>query len=224
MFSLQVNHLGTALLALLLTPTMVRTGQDNGTNSRLVVVSSGVHHWTTLDKESLDSSSILQKLSDEAYCTPARMNRRYPDSKRTDLLSSISPLKIAAESIPITVLNVLFVRALAERLPRGIPIIPTAVTPGYCYSELRRNMKSLSARLTFAIWDLFLAHTQEQGAYESIWAALGPDGKSGILGHYMSGAYVSTSCVKEPSDFVISKEGKEVQDRIWVRGSQAINF
>ena len=114
-------------------------------------------------------------------------------------------------------LNVFFVRALADRLPRDAPIVVTAVNPGYCVSELRRNVTSLAMRIRFVIMDILLARTEEGGALQLVWAALGPDGKSGSHEHYMNGAYVSTLTVKEPSDFVISKEGREAQDRIWVR-------
>ena len=61
-----------------------------------------------------------------------------------------------------------------------------------------------------------LARTAEQGARQLLWAALGPDGKEGEHVKHLKGAFVMTSTVKEPSDFVISKEGKEDQDKIWV--------
>ena len=89
-------------------------------------------------------------------------------------------------------LNVFFVRALAERLPRALPIVPTVVNPGYCRSELRRNATSLRMRIRFALMDLLFVRTEEQGAYQLVWAALGPDGKGGSHELFMRGAYVST--------------------------------
>ena len=60
--------------------------------------------------------------------------------------------------------------------------------------------------------------TAEQGARQYIWAALGPDGKDGPhVKSTMNGAYVSLACTREPSDFVVRKEGYEAQERIWVR-------
>lgn len=61
-----------------------------------------------------------------------------------------------------------------------------------------------------------LQRTAEQGARQLVWAALGPDGKEGKHAYFLKGAYVSTLSVKEPSDFAMSKEGKEAQDRIRV--------
>ena len=80
--SLQVNHLATALLSLLLLPNLVRAGKTNGTMSRLVVTSSDTHYWTKLDEEVLRADDILQKLNDKKYCTPQVMARRYLDTKR----------------------------------------------------------------------------------------------------------------------------------------------
>ena len=81
--SLQINHIATSLLALLLLPALIRTGKENSTNSRLVVVSSDTHMWTKLDEELLDSPNIIKKLSDEEYCRePTVMLNRYPDTKR----------------------------------------------------------------------------------------------------------------------------------------------
>ncbi|KAJ3525459.1 hypothetical protein NM688_g8399 [Phlebia brevispora] len=192
--SLQVNHLSTALLSILLLPNLVRTAQKNGTRSRLVIVSSDTHFWTKFNEELLDSPSILEKLNDKQYCVTGGMAHRYPDTK---------------------LLNVLFTRALSEHLPTTTPVIPAVVNPGYCYSELRRHITNLSGMIRFAIMDLLLGRTAEQGARQLIWAALGPDGKEGQHANWLRGAYVSTQSIKEPSDFVISKEGGEAQDKIW---------
>lgn len=67
------------------------------------------------------------------------------------------------------------------------------------------------------VMDICLGRTSEQGARQSIWAALGPDGKDGPhVKPIMSGAYVSLATVTEPSDFVISKEGYDAQEKLWV--------
>ncbi|KAJ3556540.1 hypothetical protein NM688_g1968 [Phlebia brevispora] len=192
--SLQVNHLSTALLSILLLPNLVRTAQQNGTHSRLVIVSSDTHFWTKFDEELLDSPNILRKLNDKEYCVTQGMAHRYADTK---------------------LLNILFTRALSEHLPAIIPVVPTVVNPGYCRSELRRNISSLSSIIQYAFMDLLVGRTAEQGARQLVWAALGPDGKEGKHTNWLRGAYVSTQGIKEPSDFAISKEGGESQDRIW---------
>ncbi|KAJ3525458.1 hypothetical protein NM688_g8400 [Phlebia brevispora] len=78
---LQVNHLSTALLAVLLLPNLVRTAQKHGTHSRLVIVSSDTHYWTKFDEEMLDAPSILRKLNDREFCTTEVMAHRYYDTK-----------------------------------------------------------------------------------------------------------------------------------------------
>lgn len=63
--------------------------------------------------------------------------------------------------------------------------------------------------------EALVARTAEQGSRQLIWAALA--GKTEADLEQMRGAYVSAIAVEEPSDFVISPEGKAFQDRLWVR-------
>lgn len=67
--SLQVNHLGTSLLSLLLLPTLLKTANEAGTVSRLVVVSSDMHYFADFTKEEQASPHILNKLNSKQYCT-----------------------------------------------------------------------------------------------------------------------------------------------------------
>ncbi|PSR98929.1 hypothetical protein PHLCEN_2v4249 [Hermanssonia centrifuga] len=95
-----------------------------------------------------------------------------------------------------------------------MPLIPTAVTPGLCTSQLGR---SHSANLILRFRQLLLARTSEQGARQLAWAALGPDGHlEGRHVGYLRGAYASTGQMREPSDWVIGKEGWEAQERLWL--------
>ena len=115
-----------------------------------------------------------------------------------------------------TVLNVLFARAFAEHLSQPNAIVANSANPGLCYSELIRN-SGLSFKIQARLLQIFIARTAEQGSRQLIWAALGPDGKEGRHIRHLNGAYVSGAIVEEPSDFVISKEGYETQQKIWVR-------
>lgn len=69
--SLQVNDLSTALLALLLAPRMIETGQKHQTRPRLVVVSSGVHYIHDIDDKVYDAESSFQLLNSKEFCTAA---------------------------------------------------------------------------------------------------------------------------------------------------------
>ncbi|KAF9460538.1 short-chain dehydrogenase [Collybia nuda] len=188
--TIQVNNLSLPLLALLLLPHMVRTGREYGTIPRLVVVGSGVHYWANLEKAVLESGNILGTLSSKKYCTPQVMAHRYFDSK---------------------LLNIFFVRALNDRLPKSPEsVIVNGVDPGYCYSELRRDFSGIRALVDW-IMERLLAHTTEEGSRQLIWASVGGAGAEDKL----RGGYISRSKVCEVSDFVLTRDGVTAQDNIW---------
>ena len=58
--------------------------------------------------------------------------------------------------------------------------------------------------------------SEEQGARQLLYGALGPDGKEGEHTRFMKGGLVMAQQIREPSDFVIGKEGREAQNQIWV--------
>jgi len=109
-------------------------------------------------------------------------------------------------------LNLFFARELASRLPDNSPLIINAVNPGLCVSGLRRNVP-LSGQIFFWFLDLFFSWSTERGSRQLIFAALGDQDKQ----DEMKGAYISSSKVVEPSDYVISEEGAKVQKQLWVR-------
>lgn len=113
--------------------------------------------------------------------------------------------------LPI-VLNLLFTRALQDRLQSITPLTVNAVDPGYCYSSLRRSLRGTLANIMNVVMEICLAWTSEQGSRQLVYAAIGGQNNE----DRMKGAYVSLAAVVEPSDFVISEEGKEMQDHLWV--------
>ena len=60
--------------------------------------------------------------------------------------------------------------------------------------------------------ELLLARTSEQGSRQLIWACIG--GKDNV--DELRGAYISAMKIHEPSDSVVSEEGKRGQTIIWV--------
>lgn len=224
LYSLEVNHLSTALISFLLLPNLRRAAAEHGSTSRLVIVTSGMHHLGKFDEEVLATPGLLQALNQERYCTPKVMNNRYPISKcKTSLMSGIVKKAFSLTHFD-TVLNVLFTRALAEhQTESNSSIIVTTVTPGFCITDVRRNM-GLGNRVGSKLMEWTIARTAEQGARQLLWAALGPDGKDGPQTRALNGAYVSAASVCEPSDWVVSKEGHDVQERIWVSSSSVKNI
>lgn len=63
--SLQVNHLSTALLSLLLLPILLKTAEEYGHPTRLIVTSSEVHMWTLFKEQKAEK--ILDRLNDKQF-------------------------------------------------------------------------------------------------------------------------------------------------------------
>ncbi|KZT62033.1 NAD(P)-binding protein [Calocera cornea HHB12733] len=153
---LQVNHLSTALLALRLLPFLL-AADANPPTPRVVVLSSGVHHWVP-DVKEVEAASMLRKLNDREYCEKEGLvQRRYPLTK---------------------LFNVFFTRELASRLPASTPLTINALNPGFCRSSLARNLRSWA----FWLQTQLLARTTEAGSRTIVHAAVGADldGKSGV--------------------------------------------
>ncbi|KAJ3507601.1 hypothetical protein NLJ89_g6210 [Agrocybe chaxingu] len=186
----QTNVLSQSLLSLLLLPRMLETAHENATLPRLVVVSSDTHYFSTMgtQRDLLGSEKPLNVFGSQAFCTPSIMSSRYFDTK---------------------LLNVLFTRALADRL-RDEPLIVDTVNPGYCYSGLRRGLSGVRGVLNW-IMDLVLARSTEKGARQLVWAAVGAKGHEDRL----RGAYINLAAVAEPSDYAVSKKGCGDQNKLW---------
>jgi len=65
--------------------------------------------------------------------------------------------------------------------------------------------------------EVTLARTTEEGSRVLVWASLG--GADNLK--KLQGAYISTSRIEEPSDYVLSEEGIMSQNKIWVRFNPA---
>lgn len=131
--TVQVNHLATALLSLLLLPPLQSTATKTGTPSRMTFTSSEVHMWTPFKEKS--APHILYKLDDPStFGAPERYN--------------VSKL-----------LNVLWAREMASKVKPSSVVI-NAVNPGLVASSLHRDTKS-SAEKKFV--KLFGRSTEEGG-------------------------------------------------------------
>ena len=213
---MQVNNLSPSLLALLLLPQMIRTSKEYETTPRIVVVSSEMHFWVSVEKDLLESPNIVEIIGSKEYCTKSGMmgTQRYSLTKR-QYLSSLRSCILPCLSLEILVINVFFVRALSERLPMDSPQTPivNAVTPGYCYSELRRSLQGIIAMLD-RLLEKLLAHTTEEGSRQLVWAAVGGADCEDTL----RGAYIYGSEVQEPGDVVLGDAGRKLQNKFWVSG------
>ncbi|KAH7922271.1 NAD(P)-binding protein [Leucogyrophana mollusca] len=187
--TIQVNHLSTALLSLLLLPHLSRSSSSS-TPSRLVIVSSDVHYLASIQPEVESSPTPLKLLGSKEYSTPTRMSGRYRESK---------------------LLNVFFVRALAAHLSQ-CGVTPVAVNPGFCYSQLRRPIYDQTMKNFFmVVMEKALAWTSEEGSRQLVFAAIGgKDDESKVRG-----GFVAQGTTTEVSDYVLSEKGAKLQAKVW---------
>ncbi|PYI09450.1 dehydrogenase [Aspergillus sclerotiicarbonarius CBS 121057] len=150
--NVQVNHLGTALLSLLLLDPLQQTAKKKGTPSRLTIVTSEVHFWTEFKEKN-------------APDTLARMDE--PDSfgQGMDRYNSSK------------LLNVLWLRELNSKT--GSDVIINGVNPGLCASSLHRSdtTPGIGTFNTVFAWtpaqgghclvDAAVRHPDNRGAYIS---------------------------------------------------------
>ncbi|KAF5324220.1 hypothetical protein D9619_011199 [Psilocybe cf. subviscida] len=199
--ALQVNNLSTNLLALLLLPRMLATAKEHSTTPRLVLVASGVHYWAKLTKDVVDSETPWRTYNEPKQYKAANGTARYFDTK---------------------LLNVLFVRALAARIPSMPDKKPymtiTAIDPGFCLTAVRKNQTGIDAFVSW-VFEKWLARTQEEGSRQLVWAALAGQGPNNttksIQDEELHGQYCSSQQVCESSDWVIGAEGSRAQDVMW---------
>ncbi|KAK0443712.1 uncharacterized protein EV420DRAFT_1277835 [Desarmillaria tabescens] len=187
--AIHTNNLGPGLLAIHMIPKMLETAHKHLVNPRLVIVASDIHYWTTIEKDVIASLGILTKLSDREYSTEEVMKHRYHDSK---------------------LLNVLFAQALQLHVPSFPAITVNSVTPGLCFSNIRSGAPAKEAEHLQKIREE-LGFTTEEGSRQLVYAAVGSLDDEEKLRR----KYINRSEVVEESDFVISKDGKIIQDKVW---------
>ena len=93
-------------------------------------------------------------------------------------------------------------------------ITVNSVNPGLCFSNLGYGAPPEEAEKLQKLREE-LAFTTEQGSRQLVYAAVGSLNDEEKL----RGKYIHMSEVVEESDFVISEDGKIVQDKVWVSGS-----
>jgi NAD(P)-dependent dehydrogenase (short-subunit alcohol dehydrogenase family) len=177
--TITVNVVSTFLLALLLVPKLRETAAKFKTRPNLCIVSSVVHFYTQFPQKSAPEGQIFETLNDE---------------KKSDIVDRYNVSKL---------LEVFFVRALAERYPATkFPITVNYVNPGLCHSELARE-----AGYFLAVLKLLLARSTEVGSRTLVHAA-----SQGSVSH---GQYMSDCEITLPAPLVNSEAGREAQERVW---------
>ncbi|KAI5990193.1 short-chain dehydrogenase [Pisolithus albus] len=183
----QVNYLSMVLLSILVLPHLAKASSSESP-SRLVVVSSFGHHFGVGKlKNAAQWESVLETINDSKFCNSAD---RYNVSK---------------------LLQVMFVRELAARLPSPTTVVACTVQPGFCRSNLFRDLdgKWYARSLLSLMSALLSARTPEQGSRTLVHAAVGDDPLA------MHGRYLSSCQVTEEDDYIFTPEGKAFSGRLW---------
>ncbi|KAI2602092.1 NAD(P)-binding protein [Hypoxylon sp. NC1633] len=151
----QVNHLGTALLSLLLVDPMRRTARQTGKPGRMTITASSVAFWVTMQEMQgpPGGKGVLAWLDDPASFTPG--TSQYCISK---------------------LLDVLWTRAFADHLDPKDVIVNT-INPGYCASSFHRVDPNAEKMAQYLAWssaaggyhltDAATQHPDSHGAYLS---------------------------------------------------------
>jgi len=183
--TITVNVISTFLMALLLIPRLRESAIRLNITPHLTIVASDAHEQARFQERS--APDIFLALDDQA----ARyQSDRYNTSK---------------------LLEILIVRELAQALTASsksgtVDVILNTLTPGFCYSDLMRHA---TFPLSFLGWigKLAIGRTTEVGSRTLVAAA--------VAGRESHGMYMVDCKVRDPSQFVLSDEGREVQRRVY---------
>ncbi|KAF1979894.1 dehydrogenase [Bimuria novae-zelandiae CBS 107.79] len=133
--NVQVNHLGTSLLSLLLLPKLQISARNTKAPSRLTIVGSEGQFWRSFKEHR--APGILLKLDEQSFF-PSGMERYYTTK----------------------LMNQLWMTELASRADSNDVII-NSVNPGLCASSLHRNDASGAMKMFLKIF----AWTSTQGGH-----------------------------------------------------------
>ncbi|KAF9269310.1 NAD(P)-binding protein [Marasmius fiardii PR-910] len=189
--TLQVNFLGAALLTILLLPKMLETARSYPElTPRIVSVSSGVYRSEKVPIEAIDVASTLKFINGEGYSrNQIATQRRYAESK---------------------ILLLLFIQSLQSRLLKSdSPAITCcSVSPGFCYSQLRRELQVAEL---YSSLEKKYAFTSEEGSRQLLFAAIGGRERETEF----RGAYITFSKFETLGEFVLSPDGKRLERKVW---------
>ncbi|KAI1328003.1 NAD(P)-binding protein [Xylariaceae sp. FL0255] len=189
-----VNHLGTALLSLVLFPVLRRTTRDvripEGLGpSRLTFTSSSVAFW--IPASEVQKPRLLEWLDNPAsFSKPEGSNAmRYSVTK---LLSVFWIRELAA-----------FVSNTAKGVRDSEEVVINYLNPGYCMSEFHRSDPGAGENSV----GRHVAWSAAQGGYQCADAL--------VLHPNSHGCYLSEMKIRPEGKFVASAAGKVVQRQLW---------
>ncbi|PVF95993.1 NAD(P)-binding protein [Serendipita vermifera] len=186
--SVQTNVLSTFLVSTLVLPLLNKTAslpapvEGVKLKPHLVIASSEVHFGAKFSER--DAPSIYEALNNPSTF---EIFGRYPVTK---------------------LMEVLLVRQLSrspavKRGTDGNEVVMCSVTPGFCRSELSRNLPDERRKAMRALPAL----TTEEGSKNFVWASLEDD--------IPEGGYVAKCAVAPVVEWIETAEGERVQTKLW---------
>lgn len=180
--TVQVNVLGTFLLALLLMPALKRSARKWSITPHLTVVTSGLHTVAKFVERQEDDIFAALSRKDDVNIADRFVSR--PTKPTFMSLTHHRPSYNVSK-----LLEVYAVRELATLLPvSDSGVVVNMVNPGLCYSDLGRNV-GLLYRMQIGLLRLLMARSTEVGSRTLIHAAV-----AGVDSH---GKYCSECEIKE---------------------------
>ncbi|KAH9224997.1 hypothetical protein DL95DRAFT_452718 [Leptodontidium sp. 2 PMI_412] len=191
--SLTVNVISTIMLSVLALPKLKETAKKSGAHTNLVIVGSMQHVFAPSGQLDVgEGKKIFETLSDEKT---ADMMARYELSK---LMVQMCQKEIAE-------------RVNAGAKSKVSPVVVNCVNPGWCATELSRYYDK--GRIVGAIFSM-IGRTAEAGSRTLV--------RGVTAGEETHGQYLSEYLVKTESTFVRSREGYQIQKRLWKELSEII--
>lgn len=151
--NLQVNHLGTALLSLLLMPKLRNTAKNVGAPSRLTFTTSESHFWTPFNER--HAPNILARMDEKDSFVEVNDGHDHDEQGGMERYSTSK------------LLNLLWYRELAQLVPENEVII-NGSCPGFVASALHRH----ETNPTYKVAIQTMAYTPREGAHGLLDAAL----------------------------------------------------
>ncbi|KAJ7931784.1 hypothetical protein B0H13DRAFT_1594033 [Mycena leptocephala] len=181
--TLQVNALATGLLGVLLLPLLQATSKlppphPDATQTPPHLTFTGSEGMFLAKFSEKSATKILETLNDESKYDNLD---RYPTSKLFDF----------------------FVCRETAKLPQAQGVVVNVAAPGFCESELGRNLDISAA--VISILNLF-AWTAAKGALNMLYGVLRPT---------PPGAYIYACKLAKPPSWTQTKEGLSVQAKLW---------
>ena len=188
-----VNVVSTFMLLFLLLPLMRKTSaelREDEEKPRLCLVGSNIHHWVDMPPEEYPEGEVLATLSKpenfKTKCRGMNMCPHYPYSK---------------------LLQALLVRAIAPLIDSN-EIIFNHVNPGLVATQLTREGDWM-----FQVMGYLMVRTAEVGSRTLVAGAVA--GKESHRKMMDDAQVQEDGSPRSYSTFVLSKEGKVMEDRVW---------